>query len=158
MTDFYEVCYKCGGKCCIDAKPPITERRLRILLDSGISLEFFDFEEYTHPKVRENGYCVFFDEKEKKCLIHSIKPETCVAGPFTFDIRGRKLEIYLKKENICPLVAELKQNPEIYEEQFRVAVDNISRLVKELDRATLRAILAIDEPETDKIAEFDLRL
>ncbi|AAB88950.1 MULTISPECIES: YkgJ family cysteine cluster protein [Archaeoglobus] len=156
MTDFYEVCSRCGGKCCIDAKPPITERRLRILLDSGISLELFDFEEYTHPKMKENGYCVFFDEKEKKCLIHSIKPETCVAGPFTFDLREGKIDIYLKKESICPIVTLLRQNEGIYRKQYERAVEAIKTLVKELDERALRRILEIDEPETEKVGEFPL--
>lgn len=154
MTDFYEVCSRCGGKCCIDAKPPITERRLRILLDSGISLELFDFEEYTHPKMKENGYCVFFDEKEKKCLIHSIKPETCVAGPFTFDLREGKIEIYLKKESICSLVTFLRQNEEIYRKQYERAVEAIKTLVNELDERALRRILEIEEPETEKVGEI----
>ncbi|ADC66299.1 protein of unknown function UPF0153 [Ferroglobus placidus DSM 10642] len=154
MTDFYEICFECGGKCCIDAKPPITERRLRILLDSGISLELFDFEEYTHPKVKENGYCVFFDEKERKCLIHGIKPETCVAGPFTFDLREGKIEIYLKKESICSLVTFLRQNEEIYRKQYERAVEAIKTLVNELDERALRRILEIEEPETEKVGEI----
>lgn len=154
MIDFYSICSKCGGKCCKDAKPPLTMKRLQMLLESGVSAESIEFGRYAHSKVREDGYCVFFDEK---CAIHNIKPETCVAGPFTFDLKGDVLEIYLKKESICPLVRLLRENEILYKKQFEIAVENILRLIQELGRDELEEILKIEEPETEKVAEIKLR-
>lgn len=155
MTDFHSICYNCGGKCCIDAKPPVTKRRLKILLEAGIDADCFEFGEYIHPKVKNNGYCIFFDEVEKKCKIHELKPETCVAGPFTFDLKD-KLEIYLKKKTICPIVSVLEQNRTLYEEQFTRAVATIIRLIEDLDDRELKKILEIEEEEIEKVAELDI--
>ncbi|MDI9646498.1 MAG: YkgJ family cysteine cluster protein [Archaeoglobales archaeon] len=156
MIDFIEICSKCGGQCCKDANPPLSRRRLAILLENGIDIEKIAFEKYMHPKSKEDGFCIFFDNG--KCSIHTIKPETCVAGPFTFDLKGDMLEIYLKLEKICPLVAYLKKDKKAYREQFRVAVENIVQLIMDLDERSLREILKIEEPDTVKVAEITLKL
>jgi len=130
--DFIEICSKCGGKCCFEARPPISNKRLKIFLENGISQEFVEFGDYKHLKLKPDGYCVFFENG--KCKIHAIKPETCVAGPFTFDLKGDKLEIYLKKETICPLVSFLKENENAYREQFERAVEAIKALIEELEK------------------------
>ena len=46
-----------------------------------------------------------------KCGIHAIKPETCRAGPFTFDVKGDTIEIFLKFEEICPVVRLYQEHP-----------------------------------------------
>jgi len=106
MIDFYSICSKCGGKCCKDAKPPLTRKRLQMLLESGVSAESIEFGRYAHPKVREDGYCVFFDGK---CAIHNIKPETCVAGPFTFDLKEMCLKYTSKRKAYVRLFACLEK-------------------------------------------------
>lgn len=153
--DFIEICSKCGGRCCFEAKPPISNKRLKILIENGISPEFVEFGRYKHLKIKEDGYCVFFENG--KCKIHKIKPETCVAGPITFDIKGDKLEIYIKKETICPLVRFLKENELILNEHLEIAIAKIVELIKELDYSELEEILKIEEPETEKIIEINLK-
>lgn len=155
MIDFFEVCSRCGGQCCKNANPPLSKKRLEILFKNGVEKEKIFFGKYAHPKAREDGYCVFFENG--KCTIHSIKPETCVAGPFTFDLKGEILEIYIKKESICPLVRHLKENEEAYRAQFEIAVEKIIELIKDLDEQSLSEILKIEEPETVKVAEIDLK-
>lgn len=153
--DFIEICSKCGGKCCFEAKPPISKKRLKILLENGISPDFIEFGKYKHLKLKEDGYCVFFDKG--KCKIHGIKPETCVAGPITFDIRAGKLELYIKKESICPLVKFLRENEEVLREHMSTALEKIIDLIKELEKEELEEILKIEEPETEKIFEVNLK-
>ncbi|MEM3139278.1 MAG: YkgJ family cysteine cluster protein [Archaeoglobaceae archaeon] len=153
--DFIEVCSKCGGKCCFEAKPPISNKRLKILLENGISSDFVEFGKYKHLKLKNDGYCVFFDNG--KCKIHGIKPETCVAGPITFDIRQGKLELYIKKESICPLVKFLKENEDVLKDHMNIALEKILDLIRELEKEELEEILKIEEPETEKIFEVNLK-
>lgn len=153
--DFIEICSKCGGICCFEARPPISNKRLKILIENGLSPKFVEFGRYKHLKLKNDGYCVFFENG--KCRIHEIKPETCVAGPITFDIKGDKLELYIKKETICPLVKFLKENDLLFWEHLRIATEKLVELIRELDRAELEEILKIEEPETEKIFEISLK-
>ncbi len=156
MTDFSEICFKCSGKCCKDANPPLSRKRIEILLKKGVKTEEIAFGRYAHPKTKADGFCIFFENG--KCRIHDYKPETCVAGPFTFDLKGEVLEIYIKKEEVCPLVEYLKKNKKIYYEQFRIAVANIVQLILDLDKESLEEILKIEEPETVKVSSIHLRI
>lgn len=111
----------------------------------------FEFAGYKRLKVKENGVCILFEQG--MCRIHAVKPETCRAGPFTFDVRGDVIEIFLKFESICPLVTLLKKNPRAYQLQYDLAVKNITHLVNNLTREEIDAICSIDEPETKKVGE-----
>lgn len=143
------------GGCCFEARPPLTSERIDILLENGVSQGEIDFYRYKRLKLKPDGFCVMF--RNGKCTIHSIKPETCVAGPFTFDMKGSILEIYLKKENICPMVSVLKANKEIYDGLFDAAAEKIIDLVRKLPRDELAEILKIEEPETDLVMEIRLK-
>ena len=99
-----------------------------------------------------DGTCIFCNGN--KCSIHTIKPETCRAGPFTFDVKGDIIEIFLKYETICPVVRLLKEVPEAYEHQFDLAKKSITHLVRHLTDEELDAICRIEEPETEKVAEI----
>ncbi len=147
-------CHLSGG-CCFEARPPLIAERIDILLDSGVSRNEIDLGGYKRLKLRPDGFCVLF--RDGKCSIHSIKPETCVAGPFTFDMKGSILEIYLKTEKICPMVKILKENKEIYDGLFEVAVEKIVHLVENLPKNELEEILKIEEPDTELVAEIRLK-
>ena len=147
---FSRICDACGGRCCYGAHPPLTPQRIRIIEDQRVPADPIECEDYSRLRVREDGFCILMDGK--RCRVHAVKPETCAAGPFTFDIREGMLEIYLKKEPICPMVRYLKQDPEAYQRQLLLAVENISRLVRLLPPEQMAAILSIDEPETEKVA------
>ncbi|NYT01694.1 MAG: YkgJ family cysteine cluster protein [Methanosarcinales archaeon] len=151
-----EICARCqlGGGCCHGAHPPLTQRRIDILIHSGVTSGEIEFAGYHRLKVKDDGFCVLFDQGG--CTVHSAKPETCVAGPFTFDVQGDVLEIYLKKESICPLVAYLKEDIAAYQAQLDLAVKNILALVRDLSPQELEVILRIEEPETVKVAEISL--
>jgi Fe-S-cluster containining protein len=151
------VCSECelGGGCCIEARPPLTEARIKILLANGVNMEQIEFGKYKRLKVKPDGSCVLFENGG--CSVHSFKPETCVAGPFTFDVIGSILKIYLKKKSICPLAGFLKKNREIYNRFFDLAVSKILVLVNDLPNEELVEILKIDEPETELVAEIELK-
>ncbi len=104
------------------------------------------------------GFCVFYNKKTGKCIVHSVKPETCRAGPVTFDINLQtgKVEWYLKTPEICALAGALRENHDLFKEHFEVAKAELLRLICELDAEALRALLKIDEPQTVKIGEEDL--
>jgi Fe-S-cluster containining protein len=110
---------------------------------------------YTFPKRDVNGCCVFYDKKTRKCLVHPVKPETCVAGPITFDInlKSQKIEWYLKMEKICALAGAMYRNKTVLKKHFKSAKKEILQLVSDLDPEALKIVLEREEPETFKLAE-----
>jgi Fe-S-cluster containining protein len=162
-NDFFNVCSQCRTSCCINARPPLTAKRMKIIerhvKERKIPLEKpFMQMSYTFPREDAENYCIFNDRRTGKCLIHAVKPETCVAGPITFDIntKTQKIEWHLKKETICPLAGRLYADKERLGKHRSLAKAEILRLVKELDAEALKTILKIEEPETFKIAEDDV--
>ena len=91
-------------------------------------------------------------------MVHPVKPETCRAGPITFDInfKTKKVQYFLKKSEICAYAGELYKNKSAFNEHFEVAKKEIMRLIKELDADELRVLMTIDEPQTFKVGEEDL--
>lgn len=152
-----KACKECllEGGCCFEARPPLTKERIDTLLAGGVSPEQVEFAGYHRLRLKPDGFCVLFEEG--RCSIHSIKPETCVAGPFTFDMKGSILQIFLKKESICPMVRLLKENKEIYDGLFEISVGKIVELVKALPGPELEEVLKIEEPETELVAEIRLK-
>lgn len=114
--------------------------------------------DYTFPREDVDGYCIFYDKNSRKCTIHPVKPETCVAGPVTFDVnkKTRKIEWYLKMEKICPLAGAMFKNKRVLEKHLESAKKEIFRLVHELSPKALKIILKRDEPETFKIDEDEI--
>ena len=147
-------CHLVGG-CCFDARPPLSQERIDILLKNGVSADAVEFAGYKRLRLKPDGFCVLF--QDGKCSIHSIKPETCVAGPFTFDIKENVLQIFIKRESICPMVRFLKANRKAYDGLFETSVEKIMDLVNSVPEAEMAEILKIDEPETDLVAEIRLK-
>jgi Fe-S-cluster containining protein len=112
----------------------------------------FEWRGYHAVRARGDGTCVFCNGN--RCSIHGIKPETCRAGPFTFDVKGEVIGIFLKYETICPVAGLLREVPEAYEHQFALAKKSIARLVADLTDEELSAICSTEEPETEKVAEI----
>ena len=135
----------------MDAHPPVSRSCCQRLTAAGLSPDLFEDAGYKRLKAHENGLCIL--SKNGTCAIHTIKPETCRAGPFTFDVKDNVIEIYLKFPGICPLVTLLKATPEAYQFQYDLAVKSITHLVSNLTQAELDAICRIEEPETEKVAE-----
>ncbi|MEM1539130.1 MAG: YkgJ family cysteine cluster protein [Candidatus Bathyarchaeia archaeon] len=163
QADFFNVCGKCNIDCCRDARPPITAEReeaIKGYLETqrmSIANPFIH-NEYTFPRETDDGYCIFYDKNSRRCLVHLVKPETCAAGPITFDINKDtgKIEWYLKMEKICPLAGFIFKNPSILEKHLETAKKEIFRLVRGLTPQALRAILKREEPDTFKIGEDEV--
>ncbi|MEM3578164.1 MAG: YkgJ family cysteine cluster protein [Candidatus Bathyarchaeia archaeon] len=160
QNDFFNVCGECKISCCQNARPPITNERRKTIEEflkrQGLSVEnLFEQSAYTFPKEDAEGYCIFYDKKTRRCKVHPVKPETCVAGPITFDVNAKTgmVEWYLKMEKICPLAGAMYKNKEVLEKHLKSAKREIRRLLRELDANALRTILKIEEPETFKIGE-----
>ena len=147
-------CHLVGG-CCFDARPPLSQERIDILLKNGVSADAVEFAGYKRLRLKPDGFCVLF--QDGKCSIHSIKPETCVAGPFTFDIKENVLQIFIKRESICPMVRFLKADRKAFDGLFETSVERIMELVSSVPPLEMAEILKIDEPETDLVAEIRLK-
>jgi len=160
QDNFFDVCVLCKSSCCRGARPPITRERRRIieayLKERNIPItNLFVQSDYTFPREDADGYCIFYDHKTRQCRVHPVKPETCVAGPVTFDInkQTRKVEWHLKTEKICSLAGEMYRNKPPLEKHLESAKKEILRLISELDSKALQTILKIEEPDTFKINE-----
>jgi len=162
-TYSFDICSQCRVICCQDARPPLTEKRKRIikkyLTEEKVHFEKpFAKEKYSYPAVDSLLFCTFFNKATGKCSIHSVKPETCVAGPVTFDINfsTRKIQWFLKKNGICSFAGKLYSDKTAFEKHFDEAKKELTGLICELDAEELRAIVKIDEPDTFKIGEDNL--
>lgn len=159
-TNRFDVCSKCKTVCCRDAKPPLTQNRQetirKFLKEQKHSVkDVFKSEGYSYPSTDRFGFCVFYNKETGKCLVHSVKPETCTAGPVTFDVnlKTNKLEYHLKKADICALAQDLFQHKDSLQRHLEIAKIEIRRLVSLLDSGALQTILLIEEPQTFKIDE-----
>ncbi|MCS7124739.1 MAG: YkgJ family cysteine cluster protein [Candidatus Bathyarchaeota archaeon] len=163
QKNFFDVCGSCKINCCWDARPPITEEREKIILEHLKAHEIqidnpFVHAEYTFPRETADGYCIFYDKATRKCIVHPVKPETCVAGPVTFDINTKtgKIEWYLKTEKICPLAGVMYRHRTLLKEHLETARKEILQLVRQLNPKALKTILKREEPDTFKISEDKL--
>jgi hypothetical protein len=145
------LCRECGAGCCYEAHPPVSSLCYERLTRAGVSPDNFEFTGYTRLKTKPNGECILLEHK--KCRVHAYKPETCRAGPFTFDVHHGMIVMYLKRETLCPVVRLLKESPEAYQQQYKRAVQGITHLVQNLTDDEISAVCQIDEPETEKVAE-----
>jgi uncharacterized protein len=162
-TYSFDVCSTCHVTCCIDANPPLTSGREETIVthlkEQKKSVEnVFVHGGYTHPAADVEGRCVFYNTQTRRCKIHQVKPETCKAGPITFDINLKtgKVEWFLKKGAICALAQKLAENKEALQSHLEGAEPELLRLISELDADALKEILKIQEPETFKIGETSL--
>lgn len=146
------ICFACGGHCCNEAHPPVSSHRYGVLLAAGIPESSFERTGYLRVRTKPDGTCLLMNDH--RCTCHSVKPETCRAGPFTFDVADDRIRIFLKHPSICPIVPLLCEEPAAYRQQFEKAVISITDLVSHLTREEIAAINAIEEPETDLVAEI----
>ncbi len=161
-TFSFDVCSQCKLMCCQSANPPLTADRKSIienyLNENNSSRSIFVKESYVHPTADDKDFCVLFNNETGKCSVHPVKPETCKAGPITFDINleTEKIEWFLKNSEICALAELLYFDKSRFKDHLEAAKTEIMRLVSELDEAELKAILKIPEPQTFKVDENEL--
>ncbi|HAA84122.1 MAG: Uncharacterized protein XD42_0693 [Thermodesulfobacterium sp. 37_54] len=81
-------CQRCGACCQGESTVSLTQEEiLRIAQFLNLSEEVFR-EKYTVKVGKhrvemktKDGYCIFFDKKEKLCRIHPVKPKKCKEWP-----------------------------------------------------------------------------
>lgn len=126
----------------------MTELCYQRLIAAGIPPDSFEFAGYRRLKLKGRAGILF---AENRCRYHGVKPATCRAGPFTFDIRDGTIELFLKTEETCPLVRLLKDDPDAYRRQYETAVANIRNLVANLPDDELAAVCRVGEPGTEYV-------
>lgn len=113
------VCQDCGGKCCTGQNGYIFAN-INELLEISNFLRL-SFDEFTQKYVKKVGYkfsflekvcfsgfaCIFFDERDKRCLIYEVRPKQCVDFPFWEGYKkyNRKNEEW---EEVCKLCKGIK--------------------------------------------------
>jgi len=159
-TSNFDVCHNCKHSCCQDAKPPLTKERMTIITEylrdhDKEASNVFARSGYSFPSVDSDEFCVFYDKTTKVCQVHKVKPETCRAGPITFDINRvtRKVEWFLKTRELCTFAGNLLDDRRKLADHLGFAKEEIMRLIRGLDSEALETILARDEPQTFKIGE-----
>ena len=75
---------------------------------------------------------------------------------FDIDLQTGKVEWFFKNGELCLFAGKLFENTEQLAEHLKVAKNEITRLICNLDSNALMAILKIDEPQTFKIGEDSL--
>ena len=72
---------------------------------------------------------VFSTKKQENARCTPVKPETCRAGPITFDINfsTKKVEWFLKKSEICAFAGELYSNKAAFKDHFEVAKKELTQ-------------------------------
>jgi len=106
------VCKRCGTCCQGESTVSLShEEVLNISNFLGLSMEKF-LEDYTVKKGENrlemkvvNNHCIFFDEKNKVCLIHPVKPKACKELPFPKAIWKDEENFKIIKES-CPGLSE----------------------------------------------------
>jgi len=123
------------------------------------NVDYFETGAYTYPKPDKKGVCSFLDVPTKLCFIQPVKPETCVAGPVTFDInlKTKKIEWFVKESSSCPIVSTLFKDKRIFSKHFKIAKRKILTLVKNLTSSELNEILKVEEDNVIKLCEEELK-
>jgi Fe-S-cluster containining protein len=159
-ADFFDICKGCPEGCCTRVRPPLTLERQQKIREyantNGIAVDnLFQNGKYIFPRETEDGRCIFLDRPTRRCKIHPVKPETCVAGPITFDVNTEtgKIEWFLKTDKVCRLAAPLHKDRAEYAKHVRSAKKEILRLLHGLDANALRAVLTVEEPDIVKVDE-----
>lgn len=148
------ICAKCGGRCCYYTRPPLTEERISVLVENGVSLDDIRWGKYRALELKSTGFCKGY--QDGSCRFNGTKPELCAAGPFTFDIRDDKLEIFIKKDRVCNLAAYLKTHPDIFRQKYDAAVSYIMRFIRALPEEELCEVLKREKPDMEKVDEIPL--
>ncbi|WP_048058135.1 YkgJ family cysteine cluster protein [Pyrococcus yayanosii] len=110
--DFKFKCVENCAKCCRELDIPLREGDIERIKALGYEEDYFvDFTKmfyrgsrflgYSLKKRPFDGTCVFLDENGK-CKIYEHRPIACKLYPFILVKHGNFLEVYVKKDPLCP--------------------------------------------------------
>ncbi len=86
MHSAFMDCSNCGI-CCTETEMLLSKRDIKRLQNKGFSENYFvryDKQGYAQLKNRD-GYCVFYDRKNRQCIVYSDRPSGCRVYPVIFD-------------------------------------------------------------------------
>jgi Fe-S-cluster containining protein len=162
MTAYMKLCAICVPGCCHHVRPPITRTRQQLIdrflqdhmMNVGTWLDTTTYP-YAFPRETVDGACIFFDFKLRTCLIHAVKPETCRAGPITFDldISQERILWFMKSSTDCLLASALRRNPMQLAPYLAIAKQALRQLIHALEPFALRALLRVPEPFVQPIGD-----
>jgi len=99
-------CKRCGFCCKGESTVSLSEKEI-LRIANFLTLSKSDFlKKYTIKKgIRiemkvKNGFCIFFDKKERICKIHPVKPEKCREWPL-IPIIFEDIESFKIIQNTC---------------------------------------------------------
>jgi len=162
MISYTQICVNCLSTCCRYACPPITEVRQKIIDDflKENEVQFPNWlnsteRPYAFPHMAPDGSCIFLDPIQHSCQIHSVKPETCSAGPITFDLDFMQNTIswYIKSSSVCLVASELLSQPSLFQSHLQRAKQALRQLIHDLEPDALQALLEIEESNVQHIGE-----
>jgi Fe-S-cluster containining protein len=102
-------CTGCGD-CCTGAPGYVwvnKEEIAALAAEVGLDLDLFEERYVRQIGVRkslveyENGDCVFFDNKTRKCRVYTVRPRQCRTWPF-WDSNIRTPEAWAETCRVCP--------------------------------------------------------
>jgi len=116
-------CNRCGT-CCLETEMPLSKKDIKLLLEKGYNIEFFSrLDDESYFLLRNiNGHCVFFDEKNKKCIVYADRPAGCRFYPVIYD-ESKGIVV----DKICPS----KKNWS--EHQKKSIGKKVIKLIKKID-------------------------
>jgi uncharacterized protein len=79
-------CSNCGI-CCTETEMLLSQKDIKLIESRGFSKNYYvkyDLQGYAQLKNRD-GYCVFYDLKNRKCIIYSDRPAGCRVYPVILD-------------------------------------------------------------------------
>lgn len=90
-------CSRCG-KCCLETEMLLSNQDIKRLIKKGYELTFFSRLDRGYRILKnQNGHCVFFNKKSKKCKVYKVRPMGCRLYPIIYD---EKKGIVVDK--LCP--------------------------------------------------------
>ena len=155
LPAYSKLCAVCPTGCCHNVQPPITWKRRqlinRFLQDHSTQLMAWldtTTRAYAFPREMADRACIFLDTETRICRIHPVKPETCQAGPITFDLDLSQGRIcwYMKSSTDCSIAAALRQTPRELSRYLAMAKPVLRQLIHDLDPTALQAVLQVPEP------------
>jgi hypothetical protein len=154
MTTYMKLCARCIPGCCHHVRPPITRTRQqlidRFLQDHMVNVGAWldtTTRPYAFPRETMDSACIFFDSELRTCRIHVVKPETCRAGPITFDLNIARERVlwFMKSSTDCLLASSLRRNSMQLAPYLAMAKQALRQLIHELEPFALHAVLRVPE-------------
>jgi Fe-S-cluster containining protein len=117
-------CSKCGA-CCQETEMLLSKKDIDRLIKKDYSKKFFmrrDEEGYITLR-NQNGHCVFFEVKNRKCKIYKDRPIGCRLFPIIFDEAKGVIT-----DKVCPAFRSWTENDK------KIMGKKVIRLLKKIDR------------------------